>query len=55
MSWVVQFAVSLIVGLAEKLTPTVLGWLRERSAAKHLEADRKAIRDAVANAAEKKP
>ncbi len=52
MSWVVQFAVSLCIGLAEKLTPTVLGWFREQAAAKQLEADRKAIREAVAKAKE---
>ena len=49
----VSFAVQLIVGLAEKLTPTVVGYFRERAARKQYEADRKAIRDAVADAAKK--
>jgi len=44
------FLAQLIVGLAEKLTPTVIAYFRERAAAKKLEADRKAIRDAVDSA-----
>lgn len=55
MSWLAKFAVSLIVGLAEALVPTIHGWLRGRQAAKQLEDDRKAIRDAVARAQEGKP
>ena len=43
-----KFAVQLIVALVERLTPTVVGYFRRRTADKQLEADRKAIRDAVA-------
>jgi len=43
-----KFAVQLIVALVEQLTPTFTAYFRRRGADKKLEADKKAIRDAVA-------
>lgn len=44
---------SLIVELLAKASGPITAWLKERQARAQLEADKKAIRDAVANAGKK--